>query len=73
MLGLGAMVTVTSCFVYCFCGNRPREKTAARVRRPRDQAGEYQRVESVSSIVDHMGEPLENIYEEPIDSVTSII
>ena len=71
MLGLGSLTTVSSCFVFCFCSDKVRKRREVRTRRGNDKAGEYQRVESVSSIVDHAGEHAE-LYEEQMDSVTII-
>ena len=63
MLGLGSLTTVTSCFVFCFCSDKVRKKRQTPARHGNDQAGEYQRVESVSSIVDHVREHAE-MYED---------
>ncbi|KAK2169737.1 hypothetical protein LSH36_7g06013 [Paralvinella palmiformis] len=72
MLGLGSLTTVSSCFVFCFCSDKVRKRREARSRRgAKDKAGEYQRVESVSSIVDHAGEHSE-LYDDQMDSVTII-
>jgi hypothetical protein len=49
--------------VFCFCSDKVRKKRQTPARHGNDQAGEYQRVESVSSIVDHVGEHAE-MYEE---------
>ena len=80
MLSLGSLTTVTSCFVFCFCRDKVRKKRETRIRHSNDKAGEYQRVESVSSIVDHVGEYSEmyedqeqsQLYDDPLDNVTVI-
>ena len=80
MLALGSLTTVTTCLVFCFCSDKARKKREARVRHSNDKAGEYQRVESVSSIVDHVGEQSEmyedqehfQLYDDSLDNVTVI-
>ena len=80
MLAVGSLTTVTTCFVFCFCSDKVGKKREARVRHSNDKAGEYQRVESVSSIVDHVGEHSEMYddhehyqrYDDPLDNVTVI-
>lgn len=71
MLVLGSVATVTSCLVFYFCSYKPKHRKESR-RLAGDKSGEYQRVESVSSIVDHAEQPLYDDEEEPIDSVTMI-
>ena len=68
MLTLGSLTTLTSCFAFCSCS----EKWRKRRRRTKkfDKSGQYQRVDSVSSMVDSHADPQELI--EQMDSVTII-
>ena len=80
MLALGSLTTVTSCFVFCLWRDKVRKKRESRVRHSNDEAGEYQRVGSVSSIVDHVGEHSEmyedhehsQLYDDTMDNITVI-
>ena len=69
MLTLGSLTTLTGCFIFCFCGEKWRKR---RQRRRYDKSGEYQRVDSVSSIVDNTNGQLDPILEEQLDNVTII-
>lgn len=67
MLTLGSLTTLTSCFVFCFCSEKWKKR---RQRRRFDKSGQYQRVDSVSSMVDSHVDPQE--HQEQMDSVTII-
>lgn len=69
MLTLGSLTTIASCFAFCFCGDKWRKRRDQ--RRRIDKSGEYQRVDSVSSIVDNANHH-EELYDDQIDSVTII-
>ena len=49
MLTLGSLTTMTSCFIFCFCGDKWRRRRRS-YRYNKDCS--YQRVDSVSSVVD---------------------
>ncbi len=54
MLTLGSVTTLASCLVFCFCGDKLKKKKKKKKRRKKsvdDYCGEYQRVDSVSSMV----------------------
>ena len=51
MLAIGSVVTITSCFVFCLCSDKWKKRRSA--RRKWDKNKEYERVDSVSSIVDN--------------------
>ena len=67
MLTLGSLTTLTSCFVFCFCSEKWRKR---RQTRKYDKSGQYQRVDSVSSVVDSHLESQE--HQDQLDSVTII-
>ena len=69
MLTLGTLTTLAACMVFCFCGEKWR---ARRARRRFDKSGEYQRVDSVSSIVDSSFGGQGEYQDEGMDSVTII-
>ena len=70
MLTLGSLTTLTSCFAFCFCSEKWRKR---RKTKKFDDSGEYQRVDSVSSMVDsHVDSQADYEPLEPIDDVTII-
>ena len=79
MLTLGSVTTLASCVVFCFCGDKLKRKKKKKRRRTKsvdDNCGEYQRVDSVSSMVSSRADT--EIYKEEqenselLDSVTII-
>ena len=71
MLALGSLTVLTSCFVFCYCGDKWRKRREEARRRRNDKQGEYERVDSVSSIVSHSG-IYEDLTDATVDSVTII-
>ena len=71
MLGIISMVMMTSCFVYCLRSDKWRQPRSA--RRKWDKNGEYERVDSVSSIVDNntQAQP-QDCNDNDIDAVSII-
>ena len=71
MLGIISMVMMTSCFVYCLRSDKWRQRRAA--RRKWDKNGEYERVDSVLSIVDNNTQAQPQDYNDnDIDAVSII-
>ena len=82
MLTLGSVTTLASCVVFCFCGDKLKKKKMEKRKKKRrtksvdDNCGEYQRVDSVSSMVssraDTEMDKEEQENSELLDSVTII-
>ena len=70
MLTLGTVTTLTSCVVFCVCGDKLKKRRQKRVK-TKDKCNQYyQRVDSVSSMVDSHVDPQD--YLDQFDSVTII-
>lgn len=70
MLGIGTMAIMTSCFVYFLCSEKMKLRRAN--RRKWDKYGEYERVDSVSSIVDNCSMAPPELDNDQIDAVSII-
>ncbi|KAI0208788.1 hypothetical protein LSAT2_006504 [Lamellibrachia satsuma] len=70
-----SLTTLAGCFVTCFCSEKLKQYRAKKRQRTRDKGAEYERVESVSSLVDTANDCRDsqcNDWDEPTDNVTVI-
>ncbi len=77
LLGAAALVavsltTLAGCFVACFCREKLKKYLAKKRRRTRDKGAEYERVGSVSSLVDTISEYTDNQYNDCVDTPDSV-
>ena len=71
MLALGTLTILSSVMVFCYCSEKLKKRREEARRRGNDKQCEYERVDSVSSIVSHSGF-YEDYTDGPVDSVTII-
>ena len=67
-----SLTTLAGCFVACFCREKLTKYLDKKRRRIRDKGAEYERVESVSSLVDTISEYTDSQYNDCLDSHDSV-
>ena len=70
MLAIGTITTLTFCFVFCLCSEKWKTRRAQ--KRKWDKNGEYERVDSVSSIVDNTSMAPTDLEDDQMDAVSII-